>query len=122
MRNIPSHPVLITSIWIAFFSGQPSPAHAVTNNDAPAPPGFWQTNATSVRELQPHWESLLGMSSPRLTQGLRYNYGQQQLPGNAQLSSNGFKALEFIATDNLQIQLGLPAYLDKYTPSTLDIS
>lgn len=117
MHNISKRLFLASPIPAILFPGLLSPTYAATNDTAMSSPD-WQTVAAAARETQPHWESLLNMSSPRLTQGLRYNYVQQQLPGNTRLSSNGFKALEFIATDSLEVQIGPPAHVDKQTPNT----
>lgn len=79
----------------------------------------WMRNVSRTQEIQPHWESLIGMSTPRLTQGLRYDYGQQYIPGGATLTDYGMsKGLELILGENLEAQVGIPAYVDKQGTKT----
>jgi hypothetical protein len=79
----------------------------------------WLDNVTRTQELQPHWESLLGMSSPRLTQGFRYGYGQQYLHDGSILTNNGMgKGVELIVGENCEVQIGVPAYMDKQGTKT----
>jgi hypothetical protein len=74
----------------------------------------WMQIVSRTREIQPHWESLLGMSTPRLTQGFRYDYGQQYIPGGATFKNYGMgKGLDLIPGENFEIQIGIPAYIDK---------
>lgn len=77
----------------------------------------WLDNVARTQEIQPHWELLLGMNSPRLTQGFRYNYSRQYLPGGGLAENYGMgKGLELIVSENFEAQIGIPAYLDKQAP------
>lgn len=77
----------------------------------------WLDNVSKTQEIQPHWELLLGMNSPRLTQGFRYNYSRQYLPGGTIAENYGMgKGIELIVGENLEAQIGIPAYIDKQTP------
>lgn len=79
----------------------------------------WVRNVNQTQEIQPHWESLIGMSTPRLTQGFRYDYGQQYIPEGTTLTNYGMsKGLELILGENFQTQIGLPAYEDSQGPKT----
>lgn len=72
----------------------------------------WQNNTSKSQDEQPHWESLLGMGSPRLTQGFRYNYARRYLANGASLENYGMgKGLDLIVDSNFEMQIGLPAYL-----------
>jgi hypothetical protein len=74
----------------------------------------WQRNVATSQDEQPHWESLLGMASPRLTQGFRYNYARQYSNNGSVLENYGMgKGLDLIADQNFEIQIGVPAYLEK---------
>lgn len=76
----------------------------------------WLDMVARTQESQPHWELLLGMNSPRLTQGFRYNYSRQYLPGGPVTENYGMgKGLELIVSENLEAQIGMPAYIDKQT-------
>jgi hypothetical protein len=76
----------------------------------------WLDNVTKTQEVQPHWAPLLSMPSPRLTQGLRYNYNQQYFPNSSTLTNYGMgKGLELILGENVEVQIGIPAYLDRET-------
>lgn len=77
----------------------------------------WPGKVARTQEVQPHWELLLGMNSPRLTQGFRYNYSKQYLPGGPTTENYGMgKGLELIVGENFEAQIGIPAYIDKQTP------
>ncbi|BCK87982.1 hypothetical protein MIZ01_1779 [Sideroxyarcus emersonii] len=77
----------------------------------------WLDGVSRTQEIQPHWELLLGMNSPRLTQGFRYNYSRQYLPGNSIAENYGMgKGLELIMSENFEAQIGIPAYIDKQAP------
>ena len=79
----------------------------------------WLDNVTKTQEVQPHWELLLSMPSSRLTQGFRYNYSQQYLPRGSTLTNYGMgKGLELILGENFEVQIGIPAYIDKQAPKT----
>lgn len=73
----------------------------------------WLDNVSRTQELQPHWETLLGMPSPRLTQGLRLNYSRQYFPNGSTLENFGMgKGLELIVDENVELQIGVPAYIN----------
>ena len=73
----------------------------------------WLDNVSKTQELQPHWETLLSMPSPRLTQGLRLNYSRQYFPGGSTLENFGMgKGLELIVDENVEVQIGVPAYIN----------
>ena len=77
----------------------------------------WLENVTRTQEAQPHWEALLNMNSPRLTQGFRYNYSRQYFPGNSTLTNYGMgKGLQLILGENFEAQIGIPAQIDRQTP------
>jgi hypothetical protein len=90
-----------------------------SNVDSQPDSGFlsnWLDNVAKTQEVQPHWELLLSMPSPRLTQGVRYNYNQQFLTNGSTLTNYGMgKGLELIVGNNVEVQIGMPAYLDKDT-------
>ena len=73
-----------------------------------------QDNFSKTRDAQPHWESLLAMASPRLTQGFRYNYARQYSADGSVLENYGMgKGLDLIVGRNFAIQAGVPAYIEK---------
>ena len=73
----------------------------------------WLDNVSKTQELQPHWELLLSMPSPRLTQGLRLNYSRQYFPNGSTLENYGMgKGLELIVDENVEVQIGIPAYIN----------
>lgn len=64
-----------------------------------------------AQDTQPQWESLLGMGSPRLTQGFRYDTLRQYRTRGSTLEGLGMgKGLELIVGENTEIQVGVPAY------------
>ena len=77
----------------------------------------WLDNVSKTQELQPHWETLLYMPSPRLTQGLRLNYSRQYFPNGSTLENFGMgKGLELIVGENVEVQIGVPAYINSESP------
>ncbi|OIR16477.1 hypothetical protein GALL_32020 [mine drainage metagenome] len=77
----------------------------------------WLGNVSKTQELQPHWETLLYMPSPRLTQGLRLNYSRQYFPGGSTLENFGMgKGLELIVDENVEVQIGVPPYINSKSP------
>lgn len=111
---------LAINAWIAtqlLFTGLLAiTTYAHAGDNAPDSNFFsnWMSNVTRTQELQPHWESLIGMSSARLTQGLRYDYSQQSLPGGDTLTNYGMgKGLQLILGENFETQIGIPAYIDR---------
>ena len=79
----------------------------------------WQHNISITQNEQPHWESLLGMASPRLTQGFRYNYSRQYSANGSTLENYGMgKGLDLITDQNFEIQIGVPAYIKKHNRSS----
>lgn len=81
----------------------------------------WLDNVTKTQEVQPHWEQLLAMSSPRLTQAIRYNFGRQYYPNGSSLTNHGMgKGLEFIVGQNTEVQIGIPAYISKESSKATD--
>ena len=114
---------LTTKIAIFSLSAIFSVTTAFASNATSEPySGFlsnWLDNVTKAQEVQPHWEPLLSMNSSRLTQGFRYNYNQQYLPGGSTLTNYGMgKGLELILGENFEAQIGIPAYIDRQTPKT----
>jgi hypothetical protein len=79
----------------------------------------WLDNVSKTQELQPHWETLLYMPSPRLTQGLRLNYSRQYFPNGSTLENFGVgKGLELIVDENVEVQIGVPAYIISESPKS----
>ena len=80
-------------ILAVILNGETSTAHADPSISA-YDGGFmsnWQHNASVTQDEQPHWESLLGMASPRLTQGFRYNYSRQYSANGSTLENYGME-------------------------------
>ena len=76
----------------------------------------WPEAAVQTQDLQPHWASMLGVPSTGLTQGFRYHYTAQTLANGTEITNYGSnKGLELILSDNFQVQIGVPAYIDKET-------
>ncbi len=67
--------------------------------------------ANLAQDTQAQWEALLGMGSPRLTQGFRYDTLRQYRAQGGTLEGLGMgKGLELITGENTEIQVGLPSY------------
>ena len=79
----------------------------------------WYDLSANTQELQPHWASMLGVPSTGLTQGFRYHYTTQYLYNGSVVRNYGSnKGLELILGENFQVQVGVPAYIDRETPQT----
>lgn len=62
---------------------------------------------------------MLGVPSTGLTQGFRYHYTTQYLDNGSVVRNYGSnKGLELILGENFQVQIGVPAYIDRETPQT----
>ncbi|HQT26666.1 MAG TPA: hypothetical protein PLK99_08740 [Burkholderiales bacterium] len=73
--------------------------------------------ASQTQEMQPHWASMLGVSSTGLTQGFRYHYTTQDFDNGTQVRNYGSnKGLELILSERFQVQIGVPAYIEKDSP------
>lgn len=53
------------------------------------------------------------MSSPRLTQGFRYDYSRQYTSNGTTTNYGMGKGLELIIAKDFELQVGVPAYIDK---------
>ncbi len=79
----------------------------------------WLEMASQTQDQQPHWASMLGVASTGLTQGFRYHYTTQYFGNGSQVRNFGSnKGLELILSENFQIQVGVPAYIEKDTPKS----
>ncbi|NNM82079.1 MAG: hypothetical protein HKL98_05700 [Burkholderiales bacterium] len=69
---------------------------------------------------QPHWASMLGVPSTGLTQGFRYHFSTQRLVNGTFVRNFGSnKGLELIVGENAQIQVGVPAYVERERPGSI---
>ena len=98
-------------------SGQPSYLSAPDNvqSDDPSPIAdyfaHWQDRVDQARATQPHWETPLATSTPRLTQEIIQNVLLEQLGNGANLYNfGGGKGLDLIPTTTNQISFYAPPY------------
>lgn len=79
-----------------------------------SPSSDWLDMASQTQDVQPHWASMLGVPSTGLTQGFRYHYTTQYFANGSQVRNYGSnKGLELILGENFQVQIGVPAFIEK---------
>lgn len=78
----------------------------------------WLANVSSTQEAQPHWMTPLVTVTPRLEQEYRFDYSHSDQPRGVTLDNyGGGKGIEFIPSQNTEIIVGVPAYLEKNIPN-----
>lgn len=78
----------------------------------------WLANVSSTQEAQPHWMTPLVTVTPRLEQEYRFDYSHSDQPKGVTLDNyGGGKGIEFIPSQNTEIIVGVPAYIEKNTPN-----
>ncbi len=78
----------------------------------------WLANVSSTQEAQPHWMTPLVTVTPRLEQEYRFDYSHSDQPKGVTLDNyGGGKGIEFIPSQNTEIIVGVPAYLEKNIPN-----
>lgn len=76
----------------------------------------WLDNVSRTQENQPHWMTPLVTVTPRLEQEYRFDYTRSDKPANATSDNyGGGKGLEFIPSENTEIIIGVPGYIDQST-------
>ena len=77
--------------------------------------GFWThwfDRSDHSKSDQPHWVTPLATTTPRLEQEVRYDVVWQRRPDGSTLENYGnSKGLELIAAENVEVILGVPAYV-----------
>src|SRR6266436_1278625 len=72
----------------------------------------WFPRVTRIQSDQPHWVTPLVTVTPRLEEEFRYDqFWQSQSHGVATDNFGGSKGLELIPFENLEIILGVPAWI-----------
>jgi hypothetical protein len=72
----------------------------------------WFPRVTRIQNEQPHWVTPLVTVTPRLEEELRYDQlWQSQTHGAATDSFGGAKGLELIPAQNVEVILGIPAWI-----------
>jgi len=72
----------------------------------------WFPRVTRIQNEQPHWVTPLVTVTPRLEEELRYDQlWQSQAHGAATDSFGGAKGLELIPAQNIEVILGVPAWI-----------
>ena len=78
----------------------------------------WLANVSSTQEAQPHWMTPLVTVTPRLEQEYRFDYSHSDQPKGVTLDNyGGGKGVEFIPSQNTEIIVGVPAYVEKSIPN-----
>jgi len=74
--------------------------------------GDWLAMASHSQAEQPHWATPVATVTPRLEQEFRTDYLHEYLPADQYLSNYGNgKGLEVIPTENIELLLNVPPYL-----------
>ncbi len=75
----------------------------------------WFERSDRIKEEQPHWITPLATTTPRLEQEFRYDVFWQQIQKGQPPVRNfgGGKGLELIPYDNVEVIVGVPAYIDR---------
>src|SRR5256885_2115765 len=72
----------------------------------------WFDRSDHSKSSQPHWVTPLATTTPRLEQEVRYDVVWQRRPDGSTLENYGnSKGLELIAAENVEVILGVPAYV-----------
>ena len=90
-------------------------AQSARTNSGPGNDFFskWFGMVAKAQAEQPHWMTPLVTVTPRLEQEFRYDQSIQSTAGGNTLTSYGAgKGLELIPCDNVEVILGVPAWLE----------
>lgn len=76
----------------------------------------WFDRVDKAQAEQPHWMTPLVTVTPRLEQEFRYDQYFETLPSNKSLTNyGGGKGLELIPSENTEVILGIPPYIQRDT-------
>src|SRR2546428_12814082 len=72
----------------------------------------WFERSDRSKSNQPHWVTPLATTTPRLEQEVRYDVVWQRRPDGSTIENFGNgKGLELIPSDNVEVIVGIPAYV-----------
>jgi hypothetical protein len=74
--------------------------------------GDWFARVTKIQSEQPHWITPMTTVTPRLEEEVRYDQSWEHTSGSSRETSfGGGKGLELIPCENVEIILGVPAWI-----------
>ena len=78
----------------------------------------WLAMVERTQAEQPRWITPLATVTPRLEQEIRFDFFSQSLNTHGRVTNyGGGKGIEFIPAENIQITIGIPAYLERRSAS-----
>src|SRR5262249_61785129 len=78
----------------------------------------WLAMVERTQAQQPRWITPIATVTPRLEQEVRFDLYSESLNGHGRLNNYGAgKGVEFIPTENVQVSLGIPPYLERKSAS-----
>jgi hypothetical protein len=80
----------------------------------------WFNRVNRIQAEQPHWITPLVTVTPRLEEEVRYDQSWETTDTGSHLETFGGKGLELIPIDNVELILGVPAWLDRDKPVDTD--
>lgn len=76
----------------------------------------WLDNVSRTQEIQPHWMTPLVTVTPRLEQEYRADFTRAYNPNGVTVSNyGGGKGIEVIPSENTEVILGIPGYINQTT-------
>jgi hypothetical protein len=83
--------------------------------------GDWFARVSKIQSEQPHWITPLTTVTPRLEEELRYDQSWETTSSGAhETSFGGGKGLELIPCENVEVILGIPAWVSHSKPADVD--
>jgi hypothetical protein len=82
--------------------------------------GDWFARVTRIQSEQPHWITPIATVTPRLEEELRYDQSWETTSSGSQTTTFGGKGLELIPCENVEVILGIPAWINHNKSADVD--
>jgi hypothetical protein len=82
--------------------------------------GNWFARVSQTQAEQPHWITPLVTVTPRLEEEVRYDQSWEKTDSGSHLTTFGGKGLELIPLEQVEVILGIPAWLNRDKPGHTD--
>jgi hypothetical protein len=80
----------------------------------------WFARVSRIQSEQPHWITPITTVTPRLEEELRFDQSWETSDNGSRTTTSGGKGLELIPWDNVEIILGIPAWVSHSRPAGED--
>ncbi len=120
-RNVASVVGLAAAVALAAAPCRADDGNGTSGGDDQSWFSSWMNMVSHTQAEQPHWMTPLVTVTPRLEQEFRYDQYFETLPSDKSLNNYGAgKGLELIPSENTEVILGMPPYIERNTKPAVD--